>query len=109
MGSNRPDRHGRDMTSLHITHTVHDFDAWYAAFQEHADLRDRGGVTGTTVRRGADDRNQVAVDLGFDSRDGAGAFLARLEREIWPGSTHLSSTPTALLLDVVGVQEAATP
>ena len=97
------------MTSLHITHTVRDFDEWYATFQEHEGFRAQGGVTGLTVRRGADDRNRVAIDLEFDGVDDARAFLGRLETQIWPTSPHLDATPAAQVLEVVGAQEAATP
>lgn len=109
MGVNRPSRHARDMTSLHITHTVRDFDEWYATFQDHEAFRAQGGVTGLTVRRSADDPNRVAVDLEFDGTDEARAFLGLLETRIWPTSPHLDSAPVVQLLEVVGVQDAATP
>lgn len=109
MGWKRPNRHGRDMTSLHITHTVRDFDEWYATFQEHEGFRAQGGVTGLAVRRGADDPNRVAIDLEFDGVDEARAFLGLLETRIWPTSPHLDGTPTVHVLEVVRAQEAATP
>jgi hypothetical protein len=90
------------MTSLHIFHTVHDFDDWLAAFNSFTDLRAAGGVTGVTVRHAVDDPNFITVDLEFDTSEEAVAYLARLETEIWPNSPHIDSTPTPRVMETVG-------
>jgi hypothetical protein len=86
------------MTSLHISHTVNDFDEWLTTFNSFADFRVQGGVTSTTVRHAIENPNVVAVDLEFPSADQARSFLKHLESEIWPNSPHFSDTPTSLLL-----------
>jgi hypothetical protein len=90
------------MTSLHITHTVPDFDEWLTTFNSFADFRAAGGVTAVTVRHAVDDPNSIAVDLTFDTSEEAVAFLARLETEIWPNSPHIKGRPTSQLLETVG-------
>jgi hypothetical protein len=87
------------MTTLHISHTVRDFDEWLATFESFADFRVRAGVTGLTVRRGVDDPNLVAVDLELGSADAARALLASLQTDVWPSSPHVDGTPTALVLE----------
>jgi hypothetical protein len=89
------------MTSLHISHTVRDFDAWLTAFNSFADFRTRGGVRALTVRHAVDDPRFVAIDLEFDTTEAARSFLERLETEIWPSATHLAGRPTARLLETV--------
>jgi hypothetical protein len=91
------------MTSLHISHPVSDFDEWLATFNTFGDFRAQGGVTGLTVRHATDDPNFVAVDLEFANAAEAGAFLERLETEIWPSSPLLDGQPTARILDTVSV------
>jgi hypothetical protein len=90
------------MTSLHISHTVRDFDEWLATFESFAELRTRGGVTGTSIRHGVDDPNFVAIDLDFADTEHALGFLDRLRTEIWPTSPHLDGTPTTRILEAVG-------
>ena len=90
------------MTSLHITHTVNDFDEWLATFTSFADFRAQGGVKSTTVRRGIDDPNRVAIDLEFATPDEARSFLGHLETEIWPNSPHFIGVPTTHLLELAG-------
>ena len=87
------------MTSLHISHTVRDFDEWVQTFQAFDDFRAEGGVKNTAVRRGTDEPNLVIVDLDFASLEAARAFLVRLETEIWPGSPHIDGRPATALLE----------
>lgn len=101
MGGTGAVAHRGSMTSLHISHTVRDFDKWLAAFKSHAGFRADGGVAALTLRRGVDDPDVVAVDLEFDTTDQARSFLARLQSEIWPDSPHFDGTPTSVLLDAV--------
>jgi hypothetical protein len=90
------------MTTLHIAHDVRDFDEWLATFQSFEAFRAESGVTTSTVRRGVDDPNHVAIDLGFASAEPARAFLAHLETNVWPLALHLVGTPTRTILAEVG-------
>ena len=91
------------MTSLHITHTVRDFDEWLTAFNEFADFRAQGGVTALTVRRGVDDPAFVVVDLELDTAAQAQALLEQLQTQVWPSSPHLTGQSVARILESVGV------
>lgn len=87
------------MTTLHISHTVRDFDAWAETFHAFEEFRVEGGVKNALVRRGADDPNLVTIDLDFASAEEARTFLDRLETEVWPGSPHISGRPTTAVLE----------
>jgi hypothetical protein len=89
------------MTSLHISHTVRDFDEWLTTFNAFDDFRAANGVTSLTIRQGADDRNFVAIDLQVATTEQARTLLATLEREIWPASPLVDGTPTTHLLESV--------
>jgi hypothetical protein len=90
------------MTTLHISHTVPDVHEWLRTFESFSEFRAQGGVTGLTVRHGVDDPNLVAVDLEFGTTAEAQAFLERLERDVWPSSPHLTTTPDARVLEPIG-------
>jgi hypothetical protein len=89
------------MTSLHIFHTVRDFDSWLATFNTFDDFRTSGGVKTTTVRRGIENPDFVAVDIEFDDAERARSFLTQLETQVWPNSPHLEGRPTVHLLEAV--------
>ena len=89
------------MTTLHISHTVRDFDEWLATFNSFTDFRAEGGVRSLTVRHAVDDPNLVAVDLDFGTTEEARSFLTRLQTEIWPNSPHVEGEPAAQLFEKV--------
>jgi hypothetical protein len=89
------------MTTLHLTHTVKNFDEWLATFNTFSGFRVDGGVRSCTVRHGVDDPNFVTVDLGFDTTEDARSFLGGLETEIWPNSPHIDGTPSSRMLAAV--------
>jgi hypothetical protein len=70
------------MTVLRIEHPVSDFAAWKCTFDSFAERRQSGGVRHFQVLRLADDPTFVLIDLAFDSRETAEAFLTFL-RGIW--------------------------
>ena len=70
------------MTTLHIENTVHDYKAWQEAFDKFERFRAENGVRSYRITRAADDPQQVSVDLHFDSRAEAEAFVPRLQ-QIW--------------------------
>jgi hypothetical protein len=96
------------MTTLRIEAPVSDFDAWRAAFDRDELGRAAAGVRAVRIGRPIDDANLGLVDLDFDGRDDAGAFLATLERfwaRVVPGPILLE-TPRARLIEPV---EASSP
>ena len=59
-----------------VQHTVRDYDAWKAVFDEHQAVRTRHGATGHLLYRGADDPNEITIVNQFPSREQAEAFAA---------------------------------
>ena len=70
------------MTTLHIENTVHDYEAWEQAFDKFERFRAEHGVRSYRISRAAADPQQVSVDLSFDSRAEAEAFVPRLQ-QVW--------------------------
>ena len=62
--------------NLIVQHTVRDYDAWKAVFDEHQAVRTRHGAIGHLLYRGADDPNEVTIVNHFPSREQAEAFAA---------------------------------
>jgi hypothetical protein len=83
MGLGHVTEHARHMYTLHVEHSVTDFDIWSAAFARFAPLRQSAGVRSHTVRRPVDDPRYVSVDLDFDTADDAEAFLQILRTRVW--------------------------
>ena len=72
------------MTTIHIQHTVRDFDAWKHAFDQDPLRRGRLGVVRHVILRAADDPNLVFVQLRFAKREDAEAYLPALHG-MFPG------------------------
>ncbi|HEV2237681.1 MAG TPA: hypothetical protein VGR57_13550 [Ktedonobacterales bacterium] len=90
------------MTILHIEHPISDFAAWKSTFDSYAEKRRSGGVRQYQVLRLADDPNYLLIDLAFDSRAAAEAFLVFL-RGIWQSATAgqlLRGAPQARIAEV---------
>jgi ribosomal protein L35AE/L33A len=87
-------------TTVHIENTVREYAAWQEAFDKFEAFRAEHGVRSYRISRGVVDPRQVTVDLHFDSRGEAEAFLPRLQ-QIWstPQSQRmlLDHTPPVLL------------
>lgn len=91
------------MTTVHIEHTVNDFDAWKAAFDSDPADRAGSGVTHYEIFRLADDPQSVMIQLDFESRSQADAFLKVMEG-VWKSpqvASSLGSTPRARVTDRV--------
>ena len=71
------------MPTLHIEHSIVDFDIWKAAFQRFAEIRTRSGVRRQRVLRPVDDPGYVVIDLDFDTVDEATRFLTFLRTHVW--------------------------
>ena len=91
------------MTTLHIENTVHDFEQWQEAFDRFERFRADHGVRSYRVSRQVQDPNRITIDLHFDSRELAEAFVPKL-MQIWatPQSRrHLVAHAAPELFEVV--------
>ena len=105
------DREGAIMPTLHIEHAITDFDTWVAAFRSFGDARRSAGVRQAHVRRPIDDRQFVVIDLDFDTREEANAFLNFLETVVWQNpanSPALKGVPRTMVLETA-TDVASTP
>lgn len=95
------------MTILQIEHPVRDFDSWKQAFDGDPVGREQGGVRRFRIFRPVDDSNYVVIELEFDGRAAAEAFLGRL-RELWSRAVAqgLISDPQARIVEVVEASDA---
>jgi len=89
------------MVTLHIEHSITDFDVWKAAFDRFAEVRAESGVRGHCVLRPVDDECSVVVDLNFQTVDEAKKFLHFLKTMVWASADAapaLVGTPHARIL-----------
>ena len=95
------------MPTLHIQHSVPDFDGWKRAFDNDPMDRKGSGVRRYHVHRSVADPNFVMIDLEFDSRDEAERLLENL-RKLWagPGASVMRS-PQAWIVDTIESREIA--
>jgi len=94
----------QSMNTLHIEHSITDFDVWSAAFGRFADIRRAAGVRGERVLRPTDDPRYVVVDLDFDTPDAAQAFLNFLTTKVWAvqeNAPALAGAPQTKILQLV--------
>lgn len=90
------------MPTLHIEHSITDFDVWSAAFERFQPLREQSGVRSHVVRRPVDDPNYVVVDLDFASVPEAERFLQVLRTRVWSSPENapaLAGAPEARILE----------
>ena len=71
------------MPTLHIEHTISDFDVWTTAFGRFAEVRRNAGVRDQRIRRPIDDDHYVVIDLDFDTVDEARGMLELLRTKVW--------------------------
>ena len=70
------------MPTVRIEHPVPNFEGWKKAFDSDPVGREKSGVRRYQVLRSIEDPNYVLIDLEFDSKTKAEAFLAAM-REVW--------------------------
>jgi hypothetical protein len=88
---------------IQLEHPVRDFDSWKAAFDRDPIQREAGGVRAYRILRPVDDPAYVAVDLEFDDRTRADAFLDALHR-LWQSpaaAAALAGSPRARIVETV--------
>ncbi len=89
------------MFTLHIEHTVPDYDAWKRAFDSDPLDRRASHVRSFRVMRPVDDPDFVMIDLDFDSSESAERLRAALQ-ELWKGPAGaLARDPRSRLLETV--------
>lgn len=95
------------MTTLHIEHDVLDFDNWKKVFDSDPAERQKSGVRSYKLARQADDPKHVILDLDFDTKDTAQAFLGKLKKvwEMPQAKATLASRPEARVLDSVETKQ----
>src|SRR4249920_915730 len=70
------------MWTLKIEHAIGDFETWKAAFERDPVGRKELGVRRYRVYRPADDPKYVMIDLEFEAKAAAQAFLESLKK-VW--------------------------
>ena len=92
------------MFTVRIEHPVPSYEGWKAAFDSDPVGRERSGVRSYQVSRSIDDPNYVMIDLDFDSKGEAEAFLAAM-REVW-GRVQgtIIMAPQARIVEVVEIK-----
>jgi hypothetical protein len=92
----------RAVTILQIEHPVRDFADWKKAFDNDPVGRERGRVRRYRIFRPVDDSNYVGIELEFDGRAEAEAFLRHL-RELWSRAVAqgLIEDPQTRIVEVV--------
>jgi hypothetical protein len=73
---------GVEMHTVQIEHPVRDFDGWKVAFDSDPARREASGVLRYRIFRPVDDPHFVCVDLDFDTKHAAEAFVTAM-RAIW--------------------------
>ena len=95
------------MPTLHIEHSIVDFDLWNAAFERFAQVREQSGVLEQRIQRPVDDPNYVVIDLDFGTTGEAESFLAFLRSKVWPSPKNapaLTGVPQAKILEPASSQ-----
>jgi hypothetical protein len=93
------------MPTLHIEHSIVDFDVWTVAFRRFAEIRAQAGVRSERVLRPVDDPKYVVIDLDFDTVDGATRFLDFLRKQVWSSPDNapaLAGEVHARILEMAG-------
>jgi hypothetical protein len=92
------------MVTLHIEHSVNDYDLWRTAFGRFAQVRAQSGVLAERIQRPVDDPRYVVIDLDFADAGHAQGFLAFLQTKVWASpdtSPALVGVPATKVLEQV--------
>ena len=95
------------MIILHIEHPIRDFATWKKAFESDPAGRERSGVRRYQILRPVDNPHYVMIDLDFESRTSAEAFLVTM-REVWQSAAAtsvLADSPQTRIVEVVERKE----
>src|SRR5579859_4545912 len=77
------------MPIVHIEHPIPDYDGWKQAFDSDPAGRERSHVRRYQITRPMDDPHYVMIDLEFDTKADAEAFLVTMRRcgVVWKGKS----------------------
>ena len=92
------------MPTLHIEHSIVDFDLWKAAFDGFAQARERAGVRSHRIYQPVGESNHVVIDLDFDAIGDAQRFLEFLQTKVWSSRENapaLVGTPQVKILEQI--------
>lgn len=89
------------MPSIFISHAVEDYDNWKRAFDDHDEVRREFGQTGYRLFNVAEDRDQVALIVDFDSSANARRFVEESDIEEVVADAGVSSEPEIQFLDEI--------
>ena len=93
------------MPTLHIEHSVGDYDAWKrTAFDADPIDRARSGVRRHRISRSVDDPNLVMIELEFDTKPDAEMMRAALQN-IWRNPLAQIGAPEARIIETVETKE----
>lgn len=90
------------MTTLHIEHPITDIKTWSSAFAGFAEVRRQAGVLAQRIQRPIDQPHYVVIDLDFETRQQAAAFLTFLKTQVWAvpeNAPALAGAPQTMLLE----------
>ena len=92
------------MFALQIEHAVKDFDMWKAVFDRDPADRAGSGVVAYRIGRPGEDEKYIVVELDFERRDQAEAFLAKLRSSVWNSpdvAPALAGSPQTRVIELV--------
>jgi hypothetical protein len=95
------------LTILQIEHDITSFDTWKMAFDRDPLNRRESGVGWHRIARPVDNSNYVVLDLEFESRAQAEAFLNGLQEHVWRSrdtSPALGGAPKTRIIEVIESQ-----
>jgi quinol monooxygenase YgiN len=84
----------RALPAMMVTHTVADFDTWFAGYQRVASLRQKGGIIGDAVNRDAANPNTVVIYHQAESHDALTAYANSPELKTAMQELGVTSAPT---------------
>ena len=97
------------MFTLHIEHSISDFDTWRTAFAGFADMRVRSGVLAHTIRQPIDDPAYVLIDLDFDTAAQGEFFLEILRSRVWVNRDNSPALAGAPITRILEIRETSHP
>ena len=76
-------QHHHSMITVRIDNAVQDYRQWKVAFDSYAAIRNRMGVLNYRISRPVDDGRRVLIELDFEQRSAAQAFIEFLVDKVW--------------------------
>jgi len=93
-------------TKVSVAHKVRDYDVWRPAFDGHAAVRERHGLTNAEVYRGADDPNNILIVMDAPSREALLGFVSDPSLKTTMENGGVISEPTVVIGELLAAQPA---